>query len=65
MFGMIGTLGVIAQMAAMSLGYGVQLAMMFGLVACAAWVGHSIKNGDGWLFATNTVVAGFALWGLA
>ena len=64
MFGMLGTLGVVAQMAAMSLGYGVQLAMAFGLVACGAWIAHSLKNGDGWLLTTNAVVAGFAAWGL-
>lgn len=64
MFGMLGTLGVIAQMAAMAFGYGVQLAMLFGLFACAAWLGHAIKQRDGWLFATNAIVAGFATWGL-
>lgn len=65
MFGMIGTLGVVAQMAALSLGYNVQLAMTIGLTACVAWIIHSIKNRDGWLLTTNAVVAGFAAWGLA
>ncbi len=65
MFGLFGTLGVIAQMAAMAFGYGVQLAMIFGFFACMAWLGHAIKHRDGWLFTTNTIVAGFAIWGLA
>lgn len=65
MFGMIGTLGVIAQMAALSLGYDVRLAMAVGLTACGAWIIHSIRQGDGWLLTTNAVVAGFAAWGLA
>lgn len=64
MFGLVGTLGVVAQMAALSLGYDAQLAMMIGLLACVAWIMHSVKQGDNWLLLTNTAVAGFALWGL-
>lgn len=64
MFGLLGTLGVIAQMATMAAGYDVKIAMIFGLFACAAWLGHAMKYRDGWLFATNSVVAGFATWGL-
>lgn len=65
MFGMFGTIAVIGQMAAMSLGYGVQIAMTIGLFACIAWLGHAIKNNDGWLFATNVIVSGFAIWGIS
>jgi len=65
MFGMIGTLGVIVQMAALSFGYSVKLAMVIGLAACVAWIIHSVKQGDGWLLTTNAVVAGFAAWGLS
>ena len=64
MLGFLGTLGVIAQMATMASGFDVKIAMAFGLFACAAWLGHAIKHRDGWLFATNSVVAGFAAWGL-
>lgn len=64
MLGLIGTLGVIAQMAAMAAGIDVKIAMTFGLFACVAWLGHAIKQRDGWLFATNSIVAGFATWGL-
>lgn len=65
MFGMFGTIAVIAQMAVLSLGYSTELVMTVGLFACGAWVIHAIKNSDNWLLATNTVVAGFAAWGLA
>lgn len=64
MLGLIGTLAVIAQMATMAAGIDVKIAMMFGLIACIAWSGHAIKHRDGWLLTTNTVVAGFATWGL-
>lgn len=64
MFGMLGTVAVISQMAAMALGYGVQIAMTIGLFACIAWIGHAIKHKDKWLFATNLVVSIFAIWGI-
>jgi undecaprenyl pyrophosphate phosphatase UppP len=65
MFGMLGTIAVVMQMAAMAFGYGVQVAMTIGLFACAAWLAHAIKQHDGWLFATNITVAGFAIWGIS
>ena len=65
MLGLIGTLGVIAQMAAIATGLGVEAAMTIGLFACVAWVAHSIKQRDGWLLMTNIAVGGFALWGLS
>lgn len=64
MLGLVGTIGVIAQMAVMALGYDVKFAMACGLVACVAWLGHAIKQHDGWLFATNAIVGIFALGGL-
>lgn len=64
MLGLLGTLGVVAQMATLSLGYSAQITMVIGLFACVAWIIHSIKQGDNWLLITNTIVAGFALWGL-
>jgi hypothetical protein len=64
MLGLLGTLGVVAQMAALALGFSASVAMSFGLFACIAWLGHAMKQRDGWLFATNSLVAGFATWGL-
>jgi uncharacterized membrane protein (DUF4010 family) len=64
MFGIIGTIGVICQMAMLSLGFDTKIALLFGLVACAAWLGHSMINKDRSLFVTNVVVAGFAVFGL-
>lgn len=64
MFGIIGTVAVITQMAALSLGVDTRLVMMIALFACAAWVFHAISNSDKWLFITNTIVAGFAIWGI-
>jgi hypothetical protein len=64
MFGIIGTIGVVCQMALLSTGYSVKLALICGLVACAAWLGHAMVNKDRSLFVTNIVVAGFAVLGL-
>jgi hypothetical protein len=64
MFGIIGTIGVVCQMALLSTGYSVKLALICGLVACAAWLGHAMANKDRSLFVTNVVVAGFAVFGL-
>lgn len=64
MFGIIGTIGVVCQMALLSTGFSIKLTMGVGLVACAAWIGHAIKQHDNPLLVTNIVVAGFALFGL-
>ena len=64
MFGIIGTIGVVCQMALLSTGYSVKLALICGLVACAAWLGHAMANKDRSLFITNVIVAGFAVFGL-
>ena len=65
MLGVIGTIGVTAQMATLALGYDTRIAMLIGFFACIAWIAHSLKNKDHWLLTTNAVVAGFALWGIA
>lgn len=64
MFGIIGTISVVCQMALLSTGYSVKLALICGLVACAAWLGHAMANKDRSLFITNVIVAGFAVFGL-
>lgn len=65
MLGILGTVGVVGQMALISTGYSTKLALLVGLVSCGAWIGHSIKQGDRNLLITNVIVAGFAVWGLA
>jgi hypothetical protein len=65
MLGLLGTVGVVIQMALISTGFDTKLALLVGLVSCVAWVGHSIKQGDRNLLITNVIVAGFAVWGLA
>jgi hypothetical protein len=64
MLGILGTIGVVIQMALLSTGYDVRIAMMIGLASCAAWIGHSIKQHDRSLLITNVIVAGFATWGI-
>jgi len=64
MFGIVGTIGVIIQMALISTGFNTKIAMVIGLISCAAWVAHSIKQGDRNLLITNVIVAGFAVWGI-
>jgi len=65
MFGIIGTVGVVIQMALISTGFNTKLALLVGLAACAAWAGQAIKQKDRNLLLTNVIVAGFAVWGLA
>jgi hypothetical protein len=65
MLGILGTVGVVGQMALISTGYNTKLALLVGLVSCAAWIGHSVKQKDRNLLITNIIVAGFAVWGLA
>ena len=65
MLGVLGTVGVVIQMALLSTGFSTKLALLVGLVSCGAWVGHSIKQKDRNLLLTNIIVAGFAVWGLA
>ena len=64
MFGIVGTIGVIIQMALISTGFDTKIAMVIGLISCAAWVAHSIKHRDRSLLITNVIVAGFATWGI-
>jgi len=63
--GFIGTIGVIAQMALLSLGYAPALAMFTGLLASACWVAYAVNKNDKWLLAVNMSVFGFATYGLA
>jgi hypothetical protein len=65
MFGIIGTIGVVCQMALLATGFDTKIALAFGLLACAAWVGHAVKQHDNPLLITNVIVAGFAVFGLA
>ena len=65
MLGLLGTVGVVIQMALISTGFNTKLALLVGLVSCAAWTGHAIKQKDRNLLITNIIVAGFAVWGLA
>jgi hypothetical protein len=64
MFGLIGTVAVVCQMAALSLGFPVMWALSVGLLGCGAWIIHAVKQKDAYLAITNAVVAGFALYGL-
>jgi hypothetical protein len=65
MFGIIGTVGVVAQMAMLAAQLDTRLAMAVGLVSASCWVMHAISKRDQALFVTNIVVAGFAAWGIS
>ena len=64
MFGLIGTIGVISQMAMLAFGYAPALAMAIGSVAALAWIAHAIRNRDRWLLTVNASVLMFATYGL-
>ena len=65
MFGIIGTVGVVAQMAMLAAQLDTRLAMAVGLVSAGCWIMHAIYKRDQALFVTNIVVAGFAAWGIS
>ena len=64
MFGAIGTLGVVAQMALLAFGYSPLVAMAVGLVAALAWIAHALRQGDKWLLTVNSIVLMFAGYGV-
>ncbi len=64
MFGFIGTLGVVSQMALLAFGFAPSLAMSAGFVAAVAWIAHGLKQRDRWILAVNGIVLMFAGYGL-
>jgi hypothetical protein len=64
MFGIIGTIAVVGQMALLSTGFDIKLTLTVSLIACVAWICHALKQKDNSLLATNIIVAGFAVFGL-
>ena len=62
--GPIGTLLVISQMAGLSLGFPATQLLILGLVSAVVWCVRAINLKDKWLFMTNIVVGGFAIFGL-
>jgi hypothetical protein len=64
MFGAIGTVGVVSQMALLAFGYAPTLAMTVGLVAALAWIVHAFRQNDRWLFTVNSIVLMFAGYGV-
>jgi len=64
MFGLVGSALVIAQMAALSAGLPLHLALLCGLSAAACWIVHALERQDKALLFVNVVVGGFAFAGL-
>jgi hypothetical protein len=64
MFGLVGSVLVIAQMAIMSAGLPLHLAMLCGLVAAGCWIFHALERRDKALLFVNVAVGGFAFIGL-
>jgi len=64
MFGIIGSILIMLQMASLSLGYPREVAMYFSIVASLFWIVHSIQHKDKCLLFTTNVVMGFSIWGL-
>jgi len=61
---LLGTLLVISQMALLSTGFNVKIALTCGLLAAIAWAVHSVKQQDWWLLVTNAAVGSFAVYGI-
>ncbi len=64
MFGIVGSLLVIGQMALLSLGAPIHVALFLGLGAAGCWIFHALERGDRALLFVNVVVGGFAFVGL-
>jgi len=64
MFGIVGSLLVIAQMMFLSLGAPTHTALLFGLIAAVCWIMHALERGDKALLFVNLAVGGFAFYGL-
>ena len=64
MMGALGTVLVIAQMAALSFGFAAEYALTFGFFAACCWIAHAIQKRDQWILYTNTAILGFAGFGL-
>jgi hypothetical protein len=64
MFGWIGSLLVIGQMASLSLGLPTHTAIMIGFAGACFWIVHAIVRDDKPLLFVNTAVLATALVGL-
>ena len=64
MFDLLGTAGVVAQMAMLAFGFSTVYAMAVGLIAAVAWIAHATKRRDAWLLTVNSIVGCFAVYGL-
>ena len=64
MFGIIGSLLVIIQMALLSIGEPTHTALLFGLLAAGCWIFHALERNDKALLFVNLAVGGFAFYGL-
>jgi len=64
MFGFIGTVLVISQMALLSFGAPTHAALFVGLFAACFWIFHALQRSDKALLITNLIVGMFAVIGL-
>ena len=64
MFGWIGSILVIAQMASLSMGLPTHFAIMVGAVGATCWIAHAIRRDDKPLLFVNSTVLMFAFVGL-
>ena len=64
MFGIVGSVLVILQMAFIANGVPVHAAMLVGLVDAICWIFHALEKQDRALLFVNVAVGGFALVGL-
>jgi len=64
MFGIVGSLLVIAQLMFLSLGAPTHTAFLFGLIAAICWIFHALERNDKSLLFVNVAVGGFAFYGL-
>jgi len=64
MFGIIGSVLVILQMACLSLGAPTHTAFLFGLIAAICWIFHALERNDKSLLFVNVAVGSFAFYGL-
>lgn len=64
MFGIVGTVAVVLQMALLAFGAPIHAALFVGLLGAGCWIFHAIERNDRALLVTNLVVGTFAFVGL-
>lgn len=63
-FAILGTVGIIIQMALLAIDFDKSIALSIGFAAAICWIVAGLYENNRWLIATNVAVGCFALYGV-